>query len=181
MKRVYTYPVRSGEWVIGLPFAFLSICLGSVVITASLGLKTLPDQLVAAAFGMLFLVVGLFGTAFMILRHAGIVHVVVSDRGLIIKNALTTRSINWVDITEFGTCRRIGRFPVRIYYVKTKARPDHPITVCSQFLDDVDSFINDVFHMATNARFLRVENDALIPFTKNVSSMPWNRDSETSS
>jgi hypothetical protein len=179
MAKVYEYSVRPAEWMIGLPSAVTFIFIGTMMFGAGLALDQLPDQLVAVGLGLIFVLSGLSAMVLIFMRYAGAIHIAVADKELIIKNAFTTRSINWDDITEFGTYRCVGRFPVRVFYVKTKARPDQQIRVGNQFLEEVDSFIDEVFRRATKARFRRVENNAYVPFTKKLRSLPWERNSQT--
>jgi hypothetical protein len=180
MAKVYRYSVRPAEWAIGLPSLVLTILVGAMFFAAGLRLDELADQLVALGLGLLFLLGGLSATILLFVRHVGAIHIAVADKELIIKNAFTTRFINWEDITEFGTYRRVGpHYPVRVFYVKTKACPDQQIRVGNQFLEEVDSFIDEVFRRATNARFLRIENNAYVPFTKKLRSLPWERNSQT--
>jgi hypothetical protein len=38
-----------------------------------------------------------------------------------------------------------------------------------------NALLDEVFRKAVNARFVRIENEALIPFTKRMKIVPWNR------
>lgn len=110
----------------------------------------------------------------------GKIKVTTSERSLLIQNALSWHSINWEDITEFGTYKRIAHYPyLRVYYLKTKKYGDRKIQVCVESLQNLDKLIETVFLKATYATFLWIENIAVIPFTGRIEVIPWERKTRT--
>jgi hypothetical protein len=98
--------------------------------------------------------------------------VITIDRGLIIQNGLRKYSINWEDIAEFGTYKQ---WHIRAYYLKAKKYGDRKVQVCTESLLELDELIETVLRKALNARFLWSENVAVIPFTRRIVVISWER------
>jgi hypothetical protein len=172
MPKIYKYHYGSFQFMFGLLFVGLVALFGMMLLLAALSSENLSDRLVTMGLGLLFL----FFSLRWVLLVFGMFNVTTSDRGLIIRNALTTRSINWDEITEFGTHRRIACYQyVRVFYLKAKSYGDRKITVCGESIGDLDALLEEVFQKAVNARFVRIENLALIPFTRKMKTIPWKR------
>ena len=153
-------------------FVGLVVCFAMLLLSAGLSSDNLSDRSIAIGLGLNFLLLPLY----FLLRVFGAVGVITSDHGLAIKNVLMTRSINWEEITEFGTYKTIApNHYVRIFYLKANKFGDRRIRVCGDSIEDINGLINEIFRKAVNARFLRIENVALIPFTKKFKITPWAR------
>jgi hypothetical protein len=164
--------VTRGQWVVGLLFSGLLGVLAVRLFIAGSSAEALPDQMVPIGLALLFLSCPLLW----LLHVRGVISVTTSRRGLTINNVLTTRSANWEEVTEFGTYRRIGYhqyFPV--FYLKANRYGDRKIRVCWASIENIDGLLDEVFQKAVNARFVRIENLAVIPFTRKLKTVPWNR------
>ena len=160
--------------IVGLP---LIGTLGVLALVAGLSAEALSDRMVAIGLGVCFLWLPLYS----LLAIFGVINVTTSSRGLRIKNALTTRSVNWQEVTEFGTQRRIGyQQYFTVFYLKAKKYGDRKIRVCGASIENINGLLDEVFRKAVNARFVRTENEALITFTKRMKTVPWVRDREAS-
>ncbi|HMF47704.1 MAG TPA: hypothetical protein VK603_03610 [Candidatus Saccharimonadales bacterium] len=174
IEKVYKYPVTRGQLIIGLP---LIGTLGVLALIAGLSAEVLSDRMVAIGLGLCFLWLPLYS----LLAIFGVINVTTSSRGLTIKNALTTRSVNWEEVTEFGTYRRIGyQQYFTVFYLKANRYGDRKIHVCGPSIENINALLDEVFRKAVNARFVRIENEALIPFTRKMKIVPWIRDREAS-
>jgi hypothetical protein len=173
IKKVYQYPVKRSQWIVGpLVSGLLGILAVMLFVTGSNG-KTLSDQMVSIALGLLLLWLPLLW----LLHVLGVIKVITSDRGLVIKNLFKTRSISWVQITEFGTYRTIGYLQYfTVFYLKANGFGDRKIQVCLASIQNLDALLDDVFRQAINARFLRIKNRGMIPFSRKIETVPWTRD-----
>jgi hypothetical protein len=143
-----------------------------LLLFAGLSSDNLSDRSLAIGLGLSFLSLPLY----FLLLVFGAFDVTTSDRDLTIKNALMTRSVNWDEISEFGTYKTLAsNHYVRIFYLKANKFGDRRIRVCGDSIEDINGLINEIFRKAVNARFLRIENVALIPFTKKLRITPWAR------
>ena len=161
MPKIYKYHYSFFQFMFGLLFVGLMVLFGMMLLLAALSSENLSDRLVTIGLGLLFLSLPLRW----VLLVFGMFNVITSDRGLIIRNGLTTRSINWDEITEFGTYRQISN-----------SCGDRKIKVCGESIGDLNALLEEVFQKAANARFVRIENLALIPFTRKMKTIPWRRD-----
>jgi hypothetical protein len=151
--------------------------LAARLLVAGLSAEALPDQIVPIVLGLLFLLVPVCW----LLLLFRVISVTTSGRGLIIRNLLKTRSINWEEITEFGTYRRIGfQQYFTVFYLRANRYGDRKIRVCGASIENINGLLDEMFQKAVNARFVRIENVALIPFTRKMKIVPWIRDREAS-
>ena len=146
--------------------------LAAMLFVAGSSAEALPDQMVPIGLGLLFLLLPLRW----LLHVLGVISVTTSGRGLTIKNVLTTRSVNWEEVTEFGTYRRIGyQQYFTVFYLKAIRYGDRKIHVCGPSIENINGLLDEVFQNAVNARFVRIENLAVIPFARKLKIVPWNR------
>ena len=173
MPKIYKYHYSFFQFMFGLLFVGLMVLFGMMLLLAALSSENLSDRLVTIGLGLLFLSLPLRW----VLLVFGMFNVITSDRGLIIRNGLTTRSINWDEITQFGTYKQISIYQyVRVFYLKANSYGDRKIKVCGESIGDLNALLEEVFQKAANARFVRIENLALIPFTRKMKTIPWRRD-----
>ena len=176
MEKVYRYSHQGLRLIIALAIGVLLILLGIMMLRAGTNSEALPDRLLGTALGLLLLLASLWLLAGKWLRYVGFIKVVTDEGGLTIQNAFSNHSIKWEEITEFGTyIRRAGNVFVRIYYLKANKYRDREIVVCSRWIEDIGGLIDTIFQKALNARFLRIENTAIIPFTKKLQISRWER------
>ena len=137
----------------------------------------ISDRFVGLGLGVICLIVALRWLGAVSRHYLRIDPVTTSSSGVTISSLLTTKSIRWEDIAEFGTYRRLaGRF-VRMFYLKTK-QDEHEIRLCSESLEKINDLIDLVFQKARDARFVRIENIGVIPFVKKIKISPWDRNAE---
>jgi hypothetical protein len=172
MKKVYKNPNRVARFLFVLPVAIIMLLFARMMLSAGINLEQLQDRLVAMGVGLLFLLIALWGLLDSSLHLVGAVKVITNDRSLTIQNVFSTHSINWEDITEFGTYKH---WHIRVYYLKTKRYGDRKIQVCTEYLQELDELIETVFLKATYAKCLWIENIAVIPFTRRIEIVPWER------
>jgi len=101
--------------------------------------------------------------------------IITHDESLTVQNPFSTKTLHWKDITEFGTYTIGYEHRIRLFYIKSTKFSDAKIKVCNEHLKDLKDLIDTIFLRAINAKFVVVENVALIPFTKRYQVVPWDR------
>jgi hypothetical protein len=172
MEKVYKYPNRVARILVVLPVAIIMLLFAGMMLSAGIHLERLGDRLVAMGIGLFILFFTLWRLLDSSLHLVGRVKVITNDQSLIIQNGLRKHAINWEDITEFGTYRH---WHIRAYYLRTRRYCDRKIPVCTESLQELDELIDAVFLKATYAKCLWIENIAVIPFTRRIKTIPWER------
>lgn len=158
------------------------LVFAAMMLSAGIELEQLADRLVALGLGLLLLVFAFWAVFDSLLHLIGAVKVVTGDRSLTIQNTFTKHHIRWEEITEFGTYKRIAHYQyIRVYYVKAYRYGDRKIRVCGDSLQNLNELIETVFQKARNARFVWIENHAVIPFTRHMVTLPWKRETRNRS
>jgi hypothetical protein len=120
-RNVYRRVYRSKEWSRGLSLTFAGVTL--MLLT-----KVLTTQHFTANEYVLALTVVAGIGYFLLFRVAGSA-IIVTDRGVVVRNPLSTRSVRWDDITRFsleqwalfpgiGTIELRGARPLRVFGVQ---------------------------------------------------------------
>jgi hypothetical protein len=177
-EQFFKYRIKPSYWIVSIPVALILIPFGVMLIMAGLRSLTITEQFVPLAFGLLFVIFPFFGLVLAWMRSTGSICVVCNNEGVRIKNLFRMISANWEEILEFGTYKTgFGANPElnRVYYLKARKYGGRRIRVCGKTLQDLDQLIDIIFQNAVNAKFLREENVAIIPFTKKLRIDHWER------
>jgi hypothetical protein len=148
--------------------------LGARFLIAGFDSTTVPDQFVVLAIGLFLIITPLWLLVFVWMQSIGFICVVCNDEGVRIRRFLRQVSANWQEIQEFGTYK-VSPKGIRVYYLKARKFGDKRIVVCGNRLGDLDQLIDMIFQRAVNAKCLREENVAMIPFTKKLRIEQWKR------
>jgi hypothetical protein len=178
MEQIFKYPVTTSYWVFAIPVLILVALFGEMLFMAGFKSPSIPDQLVFSVIGFVFVIIPLLALILAWMRSVGLICVVCDDFGIQVKNVFRRVSVKWEEINEFGTYKTgFGANPAvnRVFCLKAEKYGSRRIRVCDTTLEGLDELIDVIFHKAVNAKFLREENLAMIPFIKKLRIDRWER------
>jgi hypothetical protein len=131
----------------------------------SIGFQNGSEFDILASFTMFLLVLALFSYAMFD-----------TYRRITIKMFFIINSISWGEIIEFKAEDKGTDFGAGVrYYLITKRCEDTPIKIGDNNIKDLDELIAAIFKMATNAKFVRIENITVIPFLRKTKITQWDK------
>jgi hypothetical protein len=126
-----------------------------------------------ASFIMVLLIVSLFSYLMLDLNRK----ITINSSGITIKKPFNHISFTWSEITEFRKHEKgVGQWAGWRYFLFANRYGTKPVEIADNNIKGLDELIDAVFDMATNARFIKMENISSIPFLKKPKASQWDRD-----
>lgn len=177
MERRSVYRLSAAEKFLTMPIIVAFGWIGYALVSAGNELAQLSDQIFGIALGGLFLGVALLLAVGIWMRAVSQIGVVCSVPHRIIIGRFTSTVVCWEDIVEFGTFRaqRLTPKAPRQFYLKTRNRRDSRVLVCSELIEGLNELLDAIFYRAINAKFVRIENLAWVPFVETLQIVPRQR------
>jgi len=180
MNKTYTYP-RPG--IFSLVFVLsVGVCFGLITksilvdaFTEKDRIDTIMSCIMAIPFGCISL--SAFIGPLLQLLHIRTSKITTTDDGIVIKGLFSEINLYWHEITTFIRKKVSYGFSGKWkFYLKANTHGDKTISVCDEFLSDMNGLIFEFFTKAENANFILKKQNSWVPFTKGTVEVPWEPD-----
>ena len=98
----------------------------------------------------------------------------IHNEGLTCKSGFKTTSFKWSEISEFKKHEKgIGLWAGFRYYLSSTETGKRNIQIADKNIENIEQLIEIVFRKAINANFVKIENQAKLPFFKSMNKSVW--------